>query len=229
MGWFEDMFILPKAIGIGNDGLHLEYDPYEIRAYAYGTTSLVIPFSNLSYIIEDNIYFSTLLKASQAQAHSKHKSKKFGERNESSITIKSTLLSQNRLKITAIVENMSEYTKGGLSLSFPQLSNARSISNKQKHGFKTLSLYPKGKKIYHIGKKKVIKAKYLLVEAESNYWKRGQSNTLSFELDVPQNIHTLSLNIRTAFRKKKNILSIPLKGRKGQQGFSNYYWDIPLR
>jgi len=61
MGWFEDKFILPSAIGIGKDGLHLEYNPYEIRAYVYGSSSLLIPFSKLSSITPKNSPIANLV------------------------------------------------------------------------------------------------------------------------------------------------------------------------
>jgi len=213
MDWFENKFILPSAIGIAKDGLHLEYNPYEIRAYVYGTTSLLIPFTRLSSIVPRNSMIASLVHLKPLGHEGNSLFKTFGEEDSSKIKIKSTALSHHRLKITASIENRSDYTKGGLSLSFPQLKNKHAIIQKKQVGFKNVSLYPKGKNIYHIGKKKLVKAKYLLAEADSQRWEKGER---------------LYVNVRATFSQQKEIDTVPSYGIEGQQGFSNYRLAIPL-
>lgn len=228
MDWFDNKFVLALAIGIGEKGLHLEYNPYEIRAYVYGTTSLLIPFAKLSSIVPRDSAIASLVYSDNLDHTSQTISKTFGEEGESQIRIKTTRLSQNHLKITVIIDNMSNYTKGGLSLSFPQLKSKHAVIQKKQSGFKKVFLYPQGKSIYHIGKKKVIKAKYLLAEADSKKWSKGQSKSMSLTLKVPSSLETLYLNARATFSHKKEIDTVPSYGIEGQQGFSNYRLAIPL-
>ena len=53
--FFENgKFALAQSYYVGNEGLVFLYNPYEIKAYAYGTTKLVIPFSDLKGIAKPN-------------------------------------------------------------------------------------------------------------------------------------------------------------------------------
>jgi hypothetical protein len=60
--WFEDEFVLAENIGLGDDGLHLEYNSYEIKSYASGPTSLIVAYSLLKNIIKPNSYLSPLIQ-----------------------------------------------------------------------------------------------------------------------------------------------------------------------
>lgn len=55
-GYFfeNDTFKLNKNFTITSEGLKFLYNPYEIKAYAFGTTELVIPFSALKEIAKPN-------------------------------------------------------------------------------------------------------------------------------------------------------------------------------
>jgi len=229
MGWFEDNFILPSEIGIVENGLLLEYNPYEIRAYVYGPTSLLIPFSKLSTIVSKNSPIANLVSSAPLDRKSKNINKTFGEDESSQIRIKTTLISKNRLKIFIAIKNISDYKKGGLSISFPQLTSKKSVINKRASGFRRISLYPKASSIYNINEKKLIKAKYLLVEADTNRWKKGKWNDMTIILKLPSSLKTLYLNARATFSYKKDIKKIPnYNGVEGQQGFNNYRLAIPI-
>jgi hypothetical protein len=53
--FFEnDDFSLTQNFSITKDGLKFLYNPYEIKAYAYGVTELVIPFADLKDIAKPN-------------------------------------------------------------------------------------------------------------------------------------------------------------------------------
>ncbi|SDJ80776.1 Protein of unknown function [Pedobacter sp. ok626] len=53
--FFEnDKFSLNKNFSINKKGLKFLYNPYEIKAYAYGITELVIPFADLKDIAKPN-------------------------------------------------------------------------------------------------------------------------------------------------------------------------------
>lgn len=58
--FFEnDTFSLNQNFTITKDGLKFLYNPYEIKAYVYGTTALLIPFSELKDISRPNSLLNT--------------------------------------------------------------------------------------------------------------------------------------------------------------------------
>lgn len=59
-GYFfeNDRFSLNRNFTITEKGLQFLYNPYEIKAYVYGTTTLVIPFSELKDIARPNSLIS---------------------------------------------------------------------------------------------------------------------------------------------------------------------------
>ncbi|RZL47171.1 MAG: DUF3298/DUF4163 domain-containing protein [Pedobacter sp.] len=53
--FFENgKFALAQSFYVGDKGLVFLYNPYEIKAYAYGTTELIIPFVDLKNIAKPN-------------------------------------------------------------------------------------------------------------------------------------------------------------------------------
>lgn len=57
--FFEnDKFDLNRNFTITKEGLKFLYNPYEIKAYAYGSTELIIPFSDLKTIARPNTLLS---------------------------------------------------------------------------------------------------------------------------------------------------------------------------
>jgi hypothetical protein len=52
-------FHLPASFYVGDKGLVFLYNPYEIKAYVYGTTELTIPFANLANIAKANTILTT--------------------------------------------------------------------------------------------------------------------------------------------------------------------------
>ena len=227
LGWFDNKFILPNAIGIGEDGLHLEYNPYEILPYAAGTTSLVVPYQALSSIIPENSYLSSFVKREIPQTYTINTSV-ITQENDAEITIQTQKMNHNQVKIKIIAENLSYYQNGGLSLSFPQLKKKSHIAQKNQSGFQTLKLYPKWSHIYHITKRKVVKSQYLLIEADTKRWQRGKTNTLTVIVNVPSHLTKLQLNVRATFKHKRDLIKVPRRGIRGQQGFYNYRVNIPL-
>lgn len=54
--WFKDnKFVLNDNFYINTDGLHFYYNHFDIRAYGYGTTDLVIPWSKIKHLINEDI------------------------------------------------------------------------------------------------------------------------------------------------------------------------------
>lgn len=58
--FFENgKFALAQSFYVGDKGLVFLYNPYEIKAYAYGTTELIIPFADLRGIGKPNTILTT--------------------------------------------------------------------------------------------------------------------------------------------------------------------------
>lgn len=57
----KDTFALNRNFTITKEGLKFLYNPYEIKAYAYGNTELLIPFSELKAIAKPNTLLSPTL------------------------------------------------------------------------------------------------------------------------------------------------------------------------
>lgn len=55
-GYFfdKDIFVLNDNFTIKDDGIEFFYNPYEIRAYAYGSTTLFIPYAAIKHILKPN-------------------------------------------------------------------------------------------------------------------------------------------------------------------------------
>ena len=51
----DDKFKLNNNFYIDTVGLHFYYNTYEIRAYAYGPTDLLIPWSKIKHILKENV------------------------------------------------------------------------------------------------------------------------------------------------------------------------------
>lgn len=49
--WFDDNFILAKSFAITPEGLYFVYNQYEIKAYAYGITEFMLPYSQIQNLI----------------------------------------------------------------------------------------------------------------------------------------------------------------------------------
>lgn len=57
----KDTFALNRNFTITKEGLKFLYNPYEIKAYAYGSTELLIPFSELKAVAKPNTLLSPTL------------------------------------------------------------------------------------------------------------------------------------------------------------------------
>lgn len=226
--WFNNKFVLPESIGLGSDGLHLDYMPYEIKAFAFGITSFVIPYDLLTPIAKPNSYLRPLINSSSASSKSNNIEKVFDQSYEATINFKAKLLSNHRLQIDVDTTNLTSYRSGGLSLSFPQLKYKNAVIHKEQRGFNKINIYPVGSRLYYAPTKKTIRGQYLLVESDSKKWHKNQAKSISLILTIPRDLDNLYINIRAAFRKKRNIIAVPYSGAEDQQGFHNYRIKIPM-
>ncbi len=61
--FFEnDIFKLTENFAITDEGLLFTYNPYEIRAYAEGTTDILIPYAKIKDLINPNSFISKYIK-----------------------------------------------------------------------------------------------------------------------------------------------------------------------
>jgi len=227
--WFENKFILPASIGLGSDGLHLEYVPYEIKAYAFGTTSLVVPYHLLGSIIKANSYLTPLAGNRVQQPERGSVNKTFSEEQQAMMNIRAKVLSYNRVQIDVDVTNLTHYNNGGISLSFPQLTHRNTLISKDQRGLEKVILYPVGSRLYYAPTRKTIRSQYILIEGDTKSWYKNQTKSISLTLEVPSYIENLYINARAAFRQRRDIIAIPYHGVDGQQGFGNYRIQIPMK
>lgn len=235
-GWFDNKFILPQSIGIGEKGLHLDYNPYEIKAYAAGPTFFLLPYHTLASIIKPDAYLSPLLKKSLEAKHNASRNilhKTFTQEiyqvGKVIITLDSEVLPKNKVKLTVSAQNMSGLPQGGLSVSFPDTSEKPTLLRKEKKGFDTLNAYPSQSRIYDFRTRKAVKSAYLLVEGDAKKWHRDETKSMTIVLEVPNHTEVLYVNLRAVLRKSKEITTIPYAGMVGQQGVENWRVAIPLR
>jgi len=227
--WFENKFILPASIGLGSDGLHLEYAPYEIKAYAAGTTSLVVPYHLLASISKANSYLTPLVGNRVAQPERGSVNKTFNEEQQAMMNIRAKVLSYNRVQIDVDVTNLTHFSRGGISLSFPQLTHRNVLISKEQRGLDKLTLYPVGSRLYYAPTRRTIRSQYILIEGDTKSWYQNQTKSISLTLDVPAYIQNLYINARATFSQRRDIIAIPYHGVDGQQGFGNYRIQIPMK
>ncbi len=231
-GWLENKFVLPASIGLGADGLHLNYSPYEIKPYVAGTTSFVVPYYLLAPIAKANSVLSTLIPRIDVTIPHKTKntiSKTFNHNKHASIRLKAKVLSPHRVQIDVSMTNHTRYHTGGLSLSFPQLTRRGTLVDKKTRGFNKVTLYPPKSRLYYAPTKRTIRSQYMLVESDTNNWSKDQTKSVSLTLDIPSYIESFYINVRGSLSQNRNIVAVPHKGIEGQQGFGNYRIEIPMR
>ena len=225
--WFKNRFVLSENIGIGKDGLHLEYNPYEIKPYAGGTTSLIVRYELLKDIIRPNGFLSSFIKESKL---SRNSSKEYTFLDKLiTFNVKVKRISIDKIEINLVAKNSEfDISKGGVSLSFPQLKDKSEIINKSSRGFNKLLVYPQNSPIYNFKSKKSKKSDYLLVEGEAKKWKSGGEKRIKLEVKIPKESKVFDINLRATVIKNKKILQTPFSGEKGQQGVSNYIIKVDL-
>jgi len=227
-GWFKDTFTLPDVIGMGEDGLHLEYGSYEVQSYASGTISLLLEYELLKEIINPNSYLASMLKKKKLVMN---KSRTYVlEDKNFYIKVKAKKIASDKIELTVNAEtnNGNLDKKGGLSLSFPQLTKKSDVIKKSRKGFSKLSVYSSNSSVYHFKKKKSIKSEYLLIEGETKKWSSEKSKIVKILLKIPKESDTFIINLRATMVDDKKIVKTPFDGVIGQQGSYNYQLKLNL-
>ena len=138
-------------------------------------------------------------------------------------------MATDKIEINLVAQNSEfDVSKGGVSLSFPQLKDKTEIINKSHSGFSKLLVYPQNSPIYNFKSKKSKKSDYLLVEGEAKKWKSGVEKRIKLEVKIPKDSKVFDINLRATVIENKKILQTPFSGKKGQQGIANYIIKVAL-
>ncbi len=223
-GWFENKFILPAEFAITSRGLLFHYNSYEIKAYAYGHTSFLLPYFMFTDLIRPDGAIGTFTQ--NPKITTAHFRSKLGD-----LLLKFIRIDTKTLKVEASLKNQNSADHLWLSLSFPQLRKKESIRTSQQSGFDALHLYGAGSTVYHIQKKKGVRSHYLLAEADLAKVKYDTQHKLSMTLGLSSSLSYLKIRIRVVTKIGKRFEKMPdeFEGVTGQQGFHNYEVVIPLR
>jgi len=216
-GWFDNKFVLSKNFAITTKGILFYYNSYEIKSYAAGHTSFMLPYSKLKKIINPQGVLSFAITKTPTTNTS------FYEKDKSHIAISVEVHDNHTITIVAIMKNLTTLPKAWLSLSFPQLSSKKLIINMETKGFERLHSYSKGSKIYNNLLHRSIRSRYLLVEAEDSRWENTH-HSLTLTLNTPINLKELIVDVRANLKSNNMSITIPSEheGIKGQQGYTNY-------
>lgn len=227
LGWFKNKFVLAENIGIAKDGLHLEYNPYEIKPYSGGTTSLVIPYKLLKEVITPKGNLSLFLEKEKLTIKN---SKEYSFSDKLlNLKVKVKRISKDKIEINLIAQK-SEYSisKGRVSLSFPQLKDEKAVLAQSSKGFEKLVIYPINSYIYNFKSKKNRKSNYLLIEGEMKKWKENEEKSIKIKIKMPKDSQFFNINLRAIVIENKKILRTPVDGKKGQQDVENYIIKLQL-
>ena len=223
-GWFDNRFVLPSQIAVTPRGLRFHYNAYEIKAYAYGHTDFLLPYAMFRDLIKPGSVIADYSQPSKVTTA-------YFTTSLGDLYLKVTRSDPHTLKIETAFKNTDSADTLWLSLSFPQLRNKKHVQQTRKSGFDALHIYPANIPLYHIGKKKSTRSRYLLIEAEKKKLKYNTLHTFSTSIKAPASLQYLRINLRTVLKYRQKLERMPdeLEGITGQQGFKNYEISIPLR
>jgi hypothetical protein len=222
-GWFENKFILTSNFAITPRGLLFHYNSYEIKPYAAGHTTFMLPYFYLHHIIDPDGILSPYRKLPQKTEA------KYSQDELASLRLQVMRTGERKVRIHIDMEKQTWLQHAWLSLSFPQIRHTSAVISTSTSGLQNFQRYPAGSRIYNVEQKKEIRSDYLLLEAESKKWSEDETKQLAVTLQIPKNISVLKIRVRAVFKDGKKFKKFPdFEGTKGQQGFYNYEVLFPL-
>jgi hypothetical protein len=222
-GWFENKFVLTPNFAITSRGLIFHYNSYEIKPYAAGHTTFMLPYFYLHRIIDPKGVLAPYRKLPEKIEA------KYSQDELASLRLRMERTGEREVHIQIDMKKQTWLQHAWLSLSFPQLGDKSVLLSANASGLQKIQRYPAGSKIYNIEQKKVIRSNYLLLEAESKSWKNNETKHMNVTLLVPKSIKVLKIRLRAVFKDGKKLKKFPnFEGIKGQQGFYNYEVLFPL-
>ena len=121
----------------------------------------------------------------------------------------------NRIYIRTSLKNNGSYSsRGGITLSFPQLSSIQGkvISNDFSTTIKT---YGTRDKIWSKTEGSAIYANYLMLESNDEKWNQYEKHNFEVGIDSPRGIKRFTIQVRAALKKRV----VPGSGIADQQGY----------
>ncbi len=144
------------------------------------------------------------------------------------------LLDDNLLQVDfKYVADMNVVSSGGISVSFPQLKDAKRIKEHKTNSFEKINYYNANSEIWNGGLQKNIKSTYLLIEGWDENWKDVQTNKeFSLIIDV-KDLDVLEINLRAGALNESDSTQkaseiVPVEGDLDQQNYPIEIADIVI-
>jgi len=139
----------------------------------------------------------------------------------------------DRIRLLGVMKNRYRNARmGGLTISFPQFKYTKGIYSD--NTFDTISSYSPPDKIYSGIVKKNIRSKYYMIEGWENNWKSGLEKKFYIEVDIPNHVNHLIINVRGVLvfgksKKRRTEIKLPVTSNyKDQQGYPVGRLSIPI-
>lgn len=215
-GWFENKFVLAENFALTPGGIYFYYNSYEIKSYADGHTTFLLPYYKLRPIIDPKGPLAFTLQ----QAHTLHAD---FQNTHMKITLDAERQA-DRITVTATMTSTDAAKQGWLSVSLPQVRSKNILIGTWKNTFDHLIPYDGHNRIYNASSRKTMKATYLLVEADQKQWGYDETHSMKFTLHLPKGLKELVLDVRGTLKSDKTYTLPDAYDQSitGQQGYRNY-------
>jgi hypothetical protein len=153
--------------------------------------------------------------------------------SQKDLTYKYKMIDDNLLQLDIkYTPNLKVVSSGGISVSFPQLKDAKRITKKMTNSFDEINFYEAGTKIWNGGLEQNVDSSYLLVEGWDDNWNKGGNKEMSLIIDTKDlkdlvvYLRAGSLNENSNNGAQSEI--VPQDGDLDQQNYPVEMVDIPL-
>lgn len=153
--------------------------------------------------------------------------------SQKSLTYNYKLLEGNLLELNIKYSpDMKVVSSGGISVSFPQFTDAKRIVKNTTKSFEEINFYNAGSQIWNGGLEQNIVSSYLLAEGWDNNWADGKDKEITLIIDV-KDLETLEIYLRAGSLNEKDALEkpseiVPLSGELDQQNYPVEILEIPI-
>ena len=153
--------------------------------------------------------------------------------SQKSLTYNYKLLEGNLLELNIKYSpDMKVVSSGGISVSFPQFTDAKRIVKNTTKSFEEINFYNAGSQIWNGGLEQNIVSSYLLAEGWDNNWADGKDKEITLIIDV-KDLETLEIYLRAGALNEKDALEkpseiVPLSGELDQQNYPVEILEIPI-
>ena len=153
--------------------------------------------------------------------------------SQKSLTYNYKLLNDNLLELNIkYTPDMKVVSSGGISVSFPQFTDAKRIIKNTTTSFEIINFYDAGSQIWNGGLEQNIVSSYLLAEGWDNNWMDGKDKELTLIIDV-KDLETLEIYLRAGALNEKDALEkpseiVPQTGEFDQQNYPVEILEIPI-